>query len=118
MSGLFAHQTVGDYFTWFNKHRQGMIYSRIDHMLCNVDWFLQFSSCIVEVLEPHISDHSPLKINLELPNPSRQYMFKFLNRLTDCDDFMSKVRTYWSQSDIPRGLCLWSGKNYRGSIIY
>ena len=37
--GLFEVESKGDYYTWFNKHSVDPIYSRINRMVCNLDWF-------------------------------------------------------------------------------
>lgn len=60
--GLFEHETIGVHFTWTNKHTSNTIYSRIDRVVCNKEWFMAFLNCEVEVLNAHISDHNPLKI--------------------------------------------------------
>ncbi|PNX83937.1 hypothetical protein L195_g039987 [Trifolium pratense] len=60
--GLYEHDTRGSHFTWSNKHTNGVIYTRIDRAICNREWFLKYPNCEVEVLNPHISDHSPLKL--------------------------------------------------------
>ena len=36
---LFEVESKGDYYTWFNKHSVDPSYSRIDIIVCNVDWF-------------------------------------------------------------------------------
>ncbi|XP_058762288.1 uncharacterized protein LOC131635665 [Vicia villosa] len=60
-SGMFAHDTRGQHFTWSN----GVVYSRIDHALCNKQWLLQYPECEIEVLKAHISDHHPLKVEVK-----------------------------------------------------
>jgi hypothetical protein len=36
-ANLSEMDNIGDYFTWYNKHAAGAIYSRIDRILGNVD---------------------------------------------------------------------------------
>lgn len=38
-TGTFEKDSTGDYYTWSNKQTDGMIYSRIDRVLGNVEWF-------------------------------------------------------------------------------
>lgn len=79
---LHEHESSGPYFTWFNKHHENPIYSQIDRMLCNRDWFLRYADCRVEVLDSHISDHAPIRVILQgqIPGIGRQKpAFKFLN---------------------------------------
>lgn len=61
---LFGHGTKGNYFTWSNKQTNEMIYSRIDRALCNKAWFMNFPYCEMDILIPHISDHSPIKVSM------------------------------------------------------
>lgn len=37
-TGLFEKESVGDHITWNSNQRNGMIYSRIDRVLGNIDW--------------------------------------------------------------------------------
>jgi hypothetical protein len=39
IAGLSEMDSMGDYFTWSNKHTDGTIYSKIDRVIGNVDWF-------------------------------------------------------------------------------
>lgn len=94
--GLCEICTVGDHVTWSNKHRNDMIYSRIDHALRNVDWFLQFSNCSVEILEPTIFDHCPLRIIVHCPSPWKGNPFKFLNFIVETCEFLQVVQRKWS----------------------
>ncbi|XP_058768939.1 uncharacterized protein LOC131642737 [Vicia villosa] len=50
--GLFEANTRGSYYTWTNKSTSNPIYSRIDRMIGNSDWFQRFSDAIIEVLPP------------------------------------------------------------------
>ncbi|CAI8615648.1 unnamed protein product [Vicia faba] len=78
--GLYAHDTIGIHFTWSN----GIIHSRIDYALCNRNWFLQFPSCTIEILNAHIYDHKPLKVHPRGHSVKNfQAHFKFQNHLTD-----------------------------------
>lgn len=60
--GLFEHESKGSYYSWSNNHREGTIYSRINRVICNKEWYLQFPYCEVDVLNNHISDHALLKV--------------------------------------------------------
>lgn len=51
-------QYVGRDYTWTNHHT----YSKIDTGLVNADWMMTMPSLRIHVLEPLISDHSPLKL--------------------------------------------------------
>lgn len=45
---LFPCQTVRDQFTWSNRHKDVRIYSKIDHVLENVNWFLMFDTVVLK----------------------------------------------------------------------
>ncbi|XP_058741457.1 uncharacterized protein LOC131613836 [Vicia villosa] len=98
--GLFSRETKGEYFTWNNRHANNMIYSRIDHAICNRDWFSQFPHCIITVMHPHISDHAPLRVQMLGRDtlPKRRSNFKFLNCITDRAEFIDTVRQNWDHS--------------------
>lgn len=58
--------TTGYYFTWNNKRGgQGNIQSKIDRLYYNVQWMQQFDMSNAGALDPGISDHCPLKINIK-----------------------------------------------------
>lgn len=49
-NGLSEMDSTGDYFTWFNKHTIDPIYSRIDRLIGNVDWFQHYSDATLNIL--------------------------------------------------------------------
>ncbi|XP_058748416.1 uncharacterized protein LOC131621394 [Vicia villosa] len=98
--GLYVHETKGEHFTWNNRHTTQMIYSRIDHVICNREWFLQFPMSIVTVMQQHISDHTPLRVQFmgDQNMPRRKTPFKFLNCITTRDEFLDTVRNNWKST--------------------
>ncbi|XP_058733883.1 uncharacterized protein LOC131605555 [Vicia villosa] len=95
--GLFEAPTRGCHFTWSNKQSSGVIYSRIDRVIGNVQWFQTFQDVIVEVLPPGISDHSPIRVSCLTPQAGRRTMFKFINCVTRREGFQDVVRYSWCQ---------------------
>ncbi|XP_058751689.1 uncharacterized protein LOC131624791 [Vicia villosa] len=95
--GLYEHATRGSYYTWSNKHSQGTIYSRIDRAICNGEWYLKFPRCEIDVLQPYISDHSPLKVNLDHSSITQKCRpcFKFLNCVTQREDYIANIKENW-----------------------
>lgn len=61
--GLFEANMKGGHFTWSNKYTNKVVYYRIDRVIGSVEWFQKFNESIIEILPPHISEHSPLKIS-------------------------------------------------------
>ncbi|XP_058762598.1 uncharacterized protein LOC131635980 [Vicia villosa] len=97
-TGLFEATTFGPHFTWSNKHREGTIYSRIDHMLGNFEWFQKFHEAKVYVMNPHISDHAPIKVDYQKHVKRKLRMFKFLNSVVLEPSFLQVVATSWNQN--------------------
>lgn len=96
VSNLAKKDTVGDHFTWSNRH----IYSRIDRAICNPEWFQKFNSMTLSVLEPGISDHSPLYLQLQvLPRP-KFHQFWFINTIVSHQQFLANVNAYWVQGEV------------------
>ncbi|XP_058783262.1 uncharacterized protein LOC131657933 [Vicia villosa] len=60
--GLYEDPSRGCHYTWSNKHITGTIYSMIDRLIGNVQWFQVFQEAGVEVLHPNIFDHSPVRV--------------------------------------------------------
>lgn len=87
-------------YTWFNMHKEDPICSRIDHVLGNVEWNLQFGHCRCEVLLAHILDHYPLLTDLVIPSRRKRYQFKFVNYWLECDGFKRIVNEKWQSLHI------------------
>ncbi|XP_058748823.1 uncharacterized protein LOC131621801 [Vicia villosa] len=101
--GLFEHDTKGPHFTWSNKHADGLIYSRIDRALCNRQWFTKYQDSVIEILQPHISDHSPLKLSLETTTVSlHRRRFQFLNVVIENPEYMEQLKNSWQQEIVER----------------
>lgn len=88
LNKIARHNEIG-------AHTNGIMYSRIDRAICNKSWFMKFPNSEIEILAPHISYHTPLKVVMDPDIPSRkkfQPRFKFLNSLVDDANFMEIVR--------------------------
>lgn len=71
--------------------------SRIDRAAFgNTDRHTMFTDAVVDVMNPGISDHSPLllKYNLNMQRGGRP--FKFFNYVPEHQDFMKIVKEGWS----------------------
>ncbi|KAL5137396.1 Transposon TX1 uncharacterized protein [Glycine soja] len=93
--GLFEADMKGNHYTWSNKHVVDVIYSRIDRVIGNVDWFQKYQDASYEVLDPNILDHSPIKIGLQIQKPRRVYLFRFINCISKDPSFMQLVASSW-----------------------
>ncbi|XP_058726489.1 uncharacterized protein LOC131597842 [Vicia villosa] len=95
ISGLYEADTRGGNFTWSKNRRNDVIYSRIDHMLGNMDWFQKYSEAVLEILAPNIFDHAPIRIRTDQQTSQRRYMFKFLNCITQDPSYTQVVQESW-----------------------
>ncbi|XP_050877388.1 uncharacterized protein LOC127081149 [Lathyrus oleraceus] len=99
---LHEHETRGSHFTWSNKQPNGMIYSRTDRAICNEEWFLAYPRCDIDVLNPHIYDHSPLKVQMMITNSEitrYKARFKVLNCTVEILEFMDIIIDNWNGID-------------------
>ncbi|XP_070007522.1 uncharacterized protein LOC142165409 [Nicotiana tabacum] len=82
---------VGREYTWINNHT----YSRINMGLVNTDWMMIMPSLKIQVLEPLISDHSPLKLMITQMHTKKSRPFRFLNCIADHPLFIQQVEMAW-----------------------
>ncbi|XP_058741868.1 uncharacterized protein LOC131626265 [Vicia villosa] len=78
-TGLCEMDSRGSHFTWSNKQSANPIYSRIDRLTANTEWFQDNGSLILNVLNPRISDHAALHLNDPGINKMRKRPFRFTN---------------------------------------
>ncbi|XP_019224270.1 PREDICTED: uncharacterized protein LOC109205957 [Nicotiana attenuata] len=91
-TGMNELQTVGREYTWTNNHT----YSRIDKGLVNANWMLTIPSVKIQVLEPCVSDHSPLKLMIIQIQRKNNRPFRFFNCIEDHPQFIQHVEKVWS----------------------
>jgi hypothetical protein len=98
-AGLSEMDNIGDYYTWSNKHLDGTIYSRIDRVLGNVDWFQMNLHSTLTNMAPGVSDHSLLCLNGQVPthNSLPKSHFKFINCVSTMPNFSDCVASSWSR---------------------
>ncbi|XP_050915875.1 uncharacterized protein LOC127130968 [Lathyrus oleraceus] len=97
---LFENVSKGSYFTWSNKHTQGIIHSRIDRMVSNIQWLQKYPDAVVENLAPNISDHTPVKVSVSQQQIRKGSMFKFLNCSVKEPTYMQIVKNSWQEEVI------------------
>ncbi|XP_058756408.1 uncharacterized protein LOC131629639 [Vicia villosa] len=96
-TSLFEMESLGDYFTWANKHVVDPIYSRIDRVLGNPDWFQMHLEFILMILPPSVSDHNLLCITSSAQPVKPKGHFKFNNCLVELTDYDEVVRSSWNK---------------------
>ncbi|XP_058775224.1 uncharacterized protein LOC131649480 [Vicia villosa] len=105
---LFEMDSTGDYYTWSNKHVEGTIYSRIDRVLDNVEWFQNNINTSLQVLPPSVSDHGLLFLQNQEPQYPKKPRFKYLNCVTDVEGYEQKVINNWNEPIVGRPMyVLW-----------
>ncbi|KAL3514108.1 hypothetical protein ACH5RR_026825 [Cinchona calisaya] len=63
---IVEHHAKGYYYTWCNKRDGGnRLYSKIDRVLVNNNWLNEYPYVKVEILDPSISDHCPLFVQIK-----------------------------------------------------
>lgn len=89
----------GSRFTWTNKQRNGRtILERLDHFLANYDWLNLYPNTTVTHLPRTHSDHCPLLINLEPPQPIQNRIFRFETMWASHPQFQQLVHITWSNN--------------------
>ncbi|XP_019258914.1 PREDICTED: uncharacterized protein LOC109237108 [Nicotiana attenuata] len=90
-TGMNELQYVGRSYTWTNNHT----YSRIDRGLVNITWMMTMPNVKVQLLEPMVSDHSPLKLVISQAQGKKSMPFKFFNCIADHLQFMQHIEVAW-----------------------
>ncbi|XP_058776937.1 uncharacterized protein LOC131651282 [Vicia villosa] len=106
-TGLGEMDNTGEFFTWSNKQSSNPIYSRIDRVLVNVQWFQENVDAVLHIHPPSISDHALLHISIPKVRTTTR-IFRFSNHLTDLDDYDATVKHSWLKPARGRPMCvLW-----------
>ncbi|XP_058756104.1 uncharacterized protein LOC131629335 [Vicia villosa] len=105
ITGLREMDSSGDFFTWFNNQSRNPIYSRIDRILVNVDWFQQHTDATLHILPSNISDHALLHLYVQKNKPQSR-IFRFSNHFTEIEGYDDIVRVSWRKSARGRPLTI------------
>ncbi|XP_039025941.1 uncharacterized protein LOC120159418 [Hibiscus syriacus] len=90
------HPFVGPLFTWSNKQDDSYLTRKLDRILTNSQWLLDFPDSYVEFKAPGVSDHclgliwTQKEAQVHRPKP-----FKFFNCWTAIDNFLNIVEESW-----------------------
>ncbi|XP_074271065.1 uncharacterized protein LOC141594987 [Silene latifolia] len=88
----------GAFFTWTNKHEVGTkIYSRIDRMLVNDEWTINFPTSYVHFLPEGMFDHCPALVKFEEEAYGRRAPFKYFNMWSLALEYDSIIRNGWQR---------------------
>lgn len=86
-------------FTWINNRPPGLISKKLDRILVNDKWMLEFPNYIGIFGEVDISDHSPCCLFLDSMKAKRKRPFMFMNHLLKSEDFLKLIEVCWSSLD-------------------
>ncbi|CAK8576024.1 unnamed protein product [Lathyrus sativus] len=92
---LYEKDSGGDYFTWSNKQGDNAIYSRIDHVLCNVEWMQQNGNTTLTNMNPSISGHAMIVLHDSIKAQRPKKQFRFINCCAEMDNFQEIVKNNW-----------------------
>ena len=84
-----------DYYTWSNKHLVGTIYSRVDRVIRNVDWFQNHLNTTLKIVSPYVSDHAMLYLSNQITTMCYK-RFRFVNCITEVYGFKESVKDSWN----------------------
>ncbi|XP_074315376.1 uncharacterized protein LOC141651570 [Silene latifolia] len=91
--------------TWTNKREAiARVWSRLDRVLSNPSWLLEYPNTQVQVLPSGISDHSPLLVTVQ-DNYRPRKQFSYLNCWADHKEYEEMVMQAW-------------GLPVRGSVMF
>ncbi|KAI5419338.1 hypothetical protein KIW84_043485 [Lathyrus oleraceus] len=88
----------GGYYTWSNKHVKGVIYSRIDRFLGNVEWYQDHLDTTVNILPPIVSDRALLWLRNQEKYQVKKKHFKLINCVVDMKGYAYKEKLKRLQS--------------------
>ncbi|XP_074299196.1 uncharacterized protein LOC141630249 [Silene latifolia] len=87
--------SFGCEYTWTNKQENATrIWSRLDRVVANSLWLIQFPNTQVNVLASGISDHSPLLVTLQ-DHYQHKRRFSYLNCWEEHKDYGHVVQQAW-----------------------
>jgi len=93
--GLKEINLNGRRFTWTNEQANPTM-TRIDRLLCTLEWEVLFPSCFLHSLPSLMSDHTPLLLHGMLDHFNNNF-FRFENFWTKMDGFQEVVQAEWGK---------------------
>ncbi|XP_074266829.1 uncharacterized protein LOC141590117 [Silene latifolia] len=97
--GLVDHPATGCHFTWNNKQGDGLRWAKLDRTLTNSHWVTAVGSS-ASFLTAGVSDHSPGMVVIQDHCRTVRRNFKFMNCWALSPQFMSLVRSNWTQVNV------------------
>ncbi|CAI8611540.1 unnamed protein product [Vicia faba] len=118
-NNLLEMDLIGDYYTWSNKHFTVTIYSSIDGLLANVDWFYNHLNSTLRNLPPLVSDHSLLYLASQPRVEKHHTRVRFVYCVTDVDGYTDMVKDSWNTPLVGRPMyVLWNKLRRVEPVLY
>lgn len=90
---LFDKESVGDHFTWSNNQSNGIIYSRFDRVIANLEWHHHSENKTQAIMELGVSDHALRCLQEQAQRTITRRCFKFQNVVTTTKGFLTVINT-------------------------
>lgn len=87
----------GHLHTWWNKSEESPLTKKLDRVLVNDEWLLQFPLSFSLFGEPDFSDHSPICVSLGTNSVRTKSSFMFTNYITRHPSFLPLMAHHWSE---------------------
>lgn len=85
--GLDDMDSMGEFYSWSNKQVDNIIYSRINMVLGNVEWFIKYDDLTLTMKPPGIFDHAILYLKCKTQRLHHKRHFKFKNFITHLEGY-------------------------------
>lgn len=94
-SGLLELSTSGFDFTQWSGPAKNIL-TKIDRVLCNVEWTTKYNMATIKLLPSSSSDHTPILVQFDANyKKSIQKPFKFMNHWTLADGYNTLIENAW-----------------------
>ncbi|XP_038994273.1 uncharacterized protein LOC120118241 [Hibiscus syriacus] len=98
---LLDHHFSGPLYTWSNKQDDLFLAHKLDKILINSQWLLEFPDSAVEFQAQGVSDHCPVIIwTQKSAQVHRPKPFKFFNCWTAHEGFLRVVNDSWQEQSV------------------
>ena len=88
----------GMHYTWSNQCPENLIMRKLDRVLVNEKWNLNFPLSEARFLPSGMSDHSPMVVKVIGNDQNIKKPFRFFDMWMDHDEFMPLVKKVWDQN--------------------
>jgi hypothetical protein len=91
-------QYLGMHYNWSNQCPKNLIMRKLDRVLVNEKWNMNFPLSEARFLPSSMSDHSPMVVKVTGNDQNIKKPFRFFNVWMDHDKFISLVKKVWDQN--------------------